>query len=138
LETSYDIRDLPGRGKGVIATRRIRRGEVFMLDFASVVADIEFPGRVKRSQGNELLSRAMEQIPNSERLLSLATSSMGATSVPEDVMRTNSFALVIGDISRMALFPKISVSETCTSLARLSISSLYNYLQRINHACNPK
>ncbi|KAK5633692.1 hypothetical protein RRF57_009406 [Xylaria bambusicola] len=40
---SYPIVDIPHKGKGVVATRRIRRAEAFMSDWASVVLDLSFP-----------------------------------------------------------------------------------------------
>lgn len=108
--TPYEVRDIPGKGKGLFATRRIPRGEIFLEDYPSVLADVEFPSRVRRSEGQVLLLRAMEQLANPEEVFSLARSSTTGTPVQEDVMRTNSFAITVGERSRMALFPKISVS----------------------------
>ncbi|OIW29330.1 SET domain-containing protein [Coniochaeta ligniaria NRRL 30616] len=115
-EIPYTVRDIPGKGKGLFATRRIERGQVFMEDYPSVLADVEFPGKVRRDQGQLLLQRAIGQLAQSEEVLSLARSSITGAPVQEDVMRTNTFGITVGERSRMALFPKIS---------------------RINHACNP-
>lgn len=109
----YEVREIPGKGMGVVATRRIRHGEVLMVDYASILVDTEFPGRVRREKGHQLLQRAMEQLPNSDGVLSLARSSKAGAPLPEDVMRTNTFGMTISDRSRMALFPRISVS--CSS-----------------------
>lgn len=107
----YVVRDIPGKGKGVIATRRIGRGEVFMVDYPSVLADVEFPGRVRHDEGVLLLQRAMDQLADSQEVLSLARSSRSGAAVPEDVMRTNTFGITVAERSRLALFPKISVSN---------------------------
>ncbi|KAB5550790.1 hypothetical protein GE09DRAFT_149545 [Coniochaeta sp. 2T2.1] len=115
-EPPYTVRDIPGKGKGLFATRRIARGDVFMEDYPSVLADVEFPGKVRRDQGQLILQRAIEQLGQSEEVLSLARSSTTGAPVQEDVMRTNTFGITIAQRSRMALFPRIS---------------------RMNHACNP-
>jgi hypothetical protein len=81
-----------------------------MEDYPSVLADVEFPGRVPREQGRVLLKRAIDQLADAEEVFALARSSTAGAPPEEDVMRTNTFGITIGDRSRMALFPKISVS----------------------------
>jgi hypothetical protein len=108
-EEPHTVRDIPGKGKGLFATRRIPRGEVLMEDYPSVLADVEFPGRVRREQGRLLLERAIGQLGQADEVLALARSSTAGAAVQEDVMRTNTFGLTIGERSRMALFPRISV-----------------------------
>jgi hypothetical protein len=111
----YELRDIPGKGKGLIATRKIKRGQVFMVDYAAVVADTKLPGRVRQAQGRKLLTEAIERLPGADEVLSLARSSPDPDNVPagEDVMTTNSFGVEIDGKGYMALFPKIAVS-LCT------------------------
>jgi hypothetical protein len=106
------VQDIPGKGKGLVATRKILRGQVFMVDYAAVVADARFPSRVKRDQGRQLLREAIERLPGAEEVLSLARSSSDPDNVPvvEDVMRTNSFTVEIAGREYMVLFPRIAVS----------------------------
>ena len=108
---SYEVRDIPGKGKGLVATRKIARGEAFMVDYAAVVADAQLPSRVRREQGRELLREAIERLPAADVILNLARSSTDPENVPvaEDVMKTNSFSVEIGGRGYMALFPKIAV-----------------------------
>lgn len=110
LDPPYEVREMPGRGMGAVATRRIAQGEVLLVDYTSVVADTEFPIRVMRDKGRQLLQRALDQLPDSDGLLSLARSSTTGATIPEDVMRTNTFGMQISDRTRMALFPRIAVS----------------------------
>lgn len=107
----YEVRDIPGKGKGVVATRKISRGEVFMVDDAAIVADSQFPRRVRRDQGRLLLWEAFARLPAADSVLSLARSSPNPASVPavEDILKTNSFSVDIGGKGYMALFPKIAV-----------------------------
>lgn len=108
----YEMRDIPGKGKGLIATRKIKRGQVFMVDYAAVVADTKLPGRVRQAQGRRLLNEAIERLPGADEVLSLARSSPDPDNVPagEDVMTTNSFGVEIDGKGYMALFPRIAVS----------------------------
>ncbi|KAK4155259.1 SET domain-containing protein 5 [Chaetomidium leptoderma] len=114
----YELRDIPGKGIGVVATRKISRGQVLMIDYAAVVADAQFPSRVKRKQGSQLLRQAVERLPAADEILNLARSSPDpdTVSVAEDVMKTNSFTVEIAGKDYMALFPRIA---------------------RMNHACKP-
>ncbi|KAI6265712.1 hypothetical protein MCOR27_011296 [Pyricularia oryzae] len=113
---AWEVKKIPGKGLGMVAKRRIPRGETFLVDYAAILASVEFPGRVRRAQGIKLLDRAAGQLPDPERVLRLARSSTQGAPVVEDVMRTNTFSLEIDGETYMGLFPTIS---------------------RINHACGP-
>ncbi|KAK4222910.1 hypothetical protein QBC38DRAFT_512690 [Podospora fimiseda] len=114
----YELRKLKDKGYGLIATRKIPRGSVFMLDYAILLADVELPRKMKMKQGRELLKEAFWRLPEPERVLGLARSSPTPeeTPVEEDVMRTNSFNVEIEGRGFMGLFPDIA---------------------RMNHACKP-
>lgn len=109
----FEVRDIPGKGKGLIATRKIRRGHVFMVDHAAVVADVRLPTRIRRAEGLQLLKEAVERLPGADEVLNLARSSRDPENVPvfEDVIRTNSFTVEIAGKDYMVLFPRIAVSE---------------------------
>lgn len=109
----YEIRTIPGKGKGVVATSRIPRGTVLMVEHAAVIADMVFPVRVRRVLGREMLRRAMSRVgrEGEEAILELARSSNLPHEVPaaEDVMKTNAFTVKIAGKSQMALFPRVAV-----------------------------
>ncbi|KAF2840497.1 SET domain-containing protein, partial [Patellaria atrata CBS 101060] len=111
---AYVVQDIPGKGKGVVAQRKIRRGEMFMVDFPVLVAGVKFPEVLSVRQGSELIKWAVMQLPRPELVLELGRSVGGG--VVEDVLKTNVFALEIEGTPHMALYPEIS---------------------RINHACKP-
>ncbi|KAI4870145.1 SET domain-containing protein [Hypoxylon rubiginosum] len=113
---AYEVVDIPGKGKGVVATRRIKRAEAIMADWASLVAHLEFPTSLKRAQGYHYLHRAVDQLSDPDRVLELARSSTFSNDVVEDVLRTNAFSYPLGGESHMALYPEVS---------------------RVNHACRP-
>jgi hypothetical protein len=113
----YEIVEVAGKGKGVVATRPIAQYETIMTDRASLMADIAFPGRVKQAQGYRLLHRAADQLSEPGPVFGLGRSSNGNADIIEDVMRTNSFNYDLAGVPHMALFPLVS---------------------RINHACKPR
>ncbi|KAF3343709.1 hypothetical protein VD0002_g1360 [Verticillium dahliae] len=113
----YEVVDLPGKGKGVVATRLIKKYDVFMSDYAVLFVNFQFTASVRQHDGYDQLHTAAERLRNPHALLSLGRSNPGHQSdIVEDVMRTNSFNLDISGVPHMGMFPKIS---------------------RVNHACKP-
>ncbi|EJT82580.1 hypothetical protein GGTG_02553 [Gaeumannomyces tritici R3-111a-1] len=117
-ELAYEIRDLPGRGKGVVATRRIGAWEVIMVQFPAMVMQMDLWEAVTSpKQSRRLLNKAVRQLPpdTQERIKGLARS--GRVQDPlEDVLRTNVFGLDLNGVLHMGLFVGAS---------------------RINHNCRP-
>lgn len=58
----WRVVDIPGKDKGVVATRRIRRFETFMIDQAAVVVGQEVEGAVGREERRRLLKVAVERL----------------------------------------------------------------------------
>ncbi len=64
---AYHVVDMPDKGgKGVVATRRIRRLETFMVDHAAITGDLRMWGSVTQRDGRPLLDRAAEQLIDPE------------------------------------------------------------------------
>ncbi|KAH7066402.1 hypothetical protein BKA63DRAFT_585461 [Paraphoma chrysanthemicola] len=123
----WEVVDMPGKDKGVVATRRIRRFETFMVDQAAVVVDMDLEKAVRKGESNAMLKLAVERLraPSVIRDMSAKHNDgkdeedeMDAEEgrLEEDIMKTNAFGSMVVDVSTRALFPLIS---------------------RINHACNP-
>ncbi|KAI0178494.1 SET domain-containing protein [Hypoxylon sp. FL1284] len=115
-EPAYRVADIPGKGKGIIATRHIKRAEAIMADWASLMVYLDFPTSVKRAQGYRYLHRAVDQLSDPDRVLQLARSSNFANDIVEDVLRTNAFSYPLGGEPHMVVYPEVS---------------------RVNHACRP-
>ncbi|KAI8958061.1 SET domain-containing protein [Daldinia sp. FL1419] len=113
---AYEVTEIPGKGKGVIAMRRIKRAEAIMADWAALIVDLDFPTSIVRTEGYRLLHRAVDQMADPDRVLELARSSAFSGDIVEDVLRTNSFSFTLADESHMTLYPEVS---------------------RVNHACRP-
>ena len=107
----YRVVEMPEKGgKGVLATRRIRRAEVVMVDFASLVLDLDFPRSVRRLDGYELLTRAADRLADPGRVLGLARKREHPPNLVEDVVRTNAFHFELDGKPHMALYADVAVS----------------------------
>ena len=107
----YELVGLPGKGKGLIATRHISRAEVVMVDFASIVIDLAFPSSVRQLDGYGLLDQAAFQLADPPRVHNLARRKEHPPNVVEDVVRTNSFHFELDGKQHMALFADIAVGS---------------------------
>ncbi|KAK6949099.1 hypothetical protein Daesc_009172 [Daldinia eschscholtzii] len=109
-EPAYEVADIPGKGKGVVATRHIKRAEAIIPDWAALIVGLDFPTSITRTEGYRLLHKAVDQLADPDRVLSLAHSSAFSGDIVEDILRTNSFSFTLADESHMALYPDVSVS----------------------------
>ncbi|CAP70984.1 uncharacterized protein PODANS_3_10350 [Podospora anserina S mat+] len=101
----YALRTIDGKGFGLIATRKIPKGSIFMTDYATLMADKDFAANLRMEQGRLLLSEAVVRLPYPDRVLKLARSSTRPGDVPaaEDVMKTNSFSVEAVGLSPLHL-----------------------------------
>ncbi|KAF2682099.1 SET domain-containing protein [Lentithecium fluviatile CBS 122367] len=116
----YEVQDVPGKGKGLVAKRAIKKGSRIMLDSPRIIASSRLPFHVGPAEGLQLLSVAVERLPRADKeLVTSLDKGLGGTGV-DDVLKTNSFACQINDDgvedSYLCLFPEVA---------------------RINHACRP-
>ncbi|KAM9874967.1 hypothetical protein VDGL01_10949 [Verticillium dahliae] len=117
---SYAVKDLPGRGKGVIAQRTIRQGEILMLDHPAVLVASDFSSQMQPEMRETFFRRALSQLPRDtqKRLVNLARSDGADPLTPVyDIVTTNTCGVFLGDnVAHIGLFPEVS---------------------RLNHACKP-
>ncbi|KAF2014013.1 SET domain-containing protein [Aaosphaeria arxii CBS 175.79] len=128
----YAVEDIPGKGKGVVATRRIAQYETFMVDQANVVMDNRIEKALTASQSLELLRRGVDGLRDPGRVRGLSGEHAGSKQSKskmegekgeetvddkdEHVMLTNSFGTEFEGENFRAVFPLVS---------------------RVNHACDP-
>jgi len=117
FEHPWEIREVPGKGKGVIATSEIKSGTMIMSGLPAILAAISFPDSVSLAQGRLLLQKSVDQLPDQSRVLSL-TRSTGGEEV-DDILRSNIFGVSINNERYMALYPELSVSCWPKTLGRL-------------------
>ncbi|KAK3376839.1 hypothetical protein B0T24DRAFT_677702 [Lasiosphaeria ovina] len=145
-QAAFRIVDVPGKGKGVVAARRIAQHDEVMLDYAALLVDMAFATDVPAWTGYRVLHTAAAQLADPASVLGLGQSSGQAADPLENVLRTNAFHTILGGQPHMALYPLVSVRfrlwnvlalvRTSSQLERYAdIVSVSN--QRINHACKP-
>lgn len=161
----YSIEEIPAKGKGVVATRTIKKFETFMVDQASIVVDLEAEEKLSSKDKGDMTRAAVERLRRPEAVRSLARGDAASIDVEmianeegsrdekakeqsweEDIMRTNAFGTTVAGEGFSGLFPLVSVSlnasKACQSISRRCRTSNgdtpLTTNQRINHACNPK
>jgi len=67
LEPAYEISSVQGRGKGVLAKRRIRMGEIVMVGIPAVLIGISLLADTKPHYRRRVLKQAMNQLPEETR-----------------------------------------------------------------------
>lgn len=105
----YKITDIPGRGKSLVATRRIRELETIVMGYPALITINDMEG-ASYDEVMELLQKAVDQLQSTgrRRVNALARSNNDESHV-RDVIRTNSFGLDLGDVRHMGVFPRTSV-----------------------------
>ncbi|KAK5662503.1 hypothetical protein OQA88_8415 [Cercophora sp. LCS_1] len=116
----FRVEDIPGKGKGVVATKKIEKDKVIMIDHVAVLSTAEYSADVTQEEVRELLFEAVERLSAPERVRGLSGRGRDRRgfllSKEEDVLSTNSFELPVAGWGYMGLFPELS---------------------RVNHACRP-
>jgi len=107
----YSVKDVPGRGKGMVANRDIRAGEVILRENPVIINLTELPPGVEPEQVAFIFNAAFTNLPEPEkkRILAMARS-RGDGHVVDDILNTNGIGLKIGQNFLSGLFPEVSVS----------------------------
>jgi hypothetical protein len=101
---------IPGKDKGVVATRRIEQYETFMIDQAAVVIDKTFEEAIDTDVRREMLKLAVQRLYTPGTILDMSRAHAGEKgSAEEDVVRANAFRSRVGGVETRALYPLISV-----------------------------
>jgi len=110
----WELVDVPGKGKGVVAKRTIQPGEIIMLDYPVTITPTKFFNDLN-PQRRGLAGVAMAQLPNPSLVLDLAHSDEGGgIARVDDVIKTNAFGAEFASGQYMMLFPTVAVSEIVT------------------------
>lgn len=108
---AYVIKDVPKRGKGLVAQRPIRKWDVVLVDYPVMITHMDVFAAVDDESRADLLEQALQQLPEpqQEEVISLARSTGGEPI--EDILKTNIFGVELGlEIPHSGLFPIGSVS----------------------------
>jgi hypothetical protein len=105
----YDVKDLPGKGKGLVATRTIPAGMVIVDEFPHLIGFASGAPGIAREANPEMLHLALYRLPLShhDTIDALARTTGGEEL--EDAFRTNSYGVNIDGMEVSAIFPEIAV-----------------------------
>lgn len=138
---SFEVKEIPGRGKGLVANKTINFGEVISYNTPLLIVDRKFfdsEGGLEKEQRFTLLREAVSKLPVSSQKLfyEQCTRESGIEPVSgkrnpeaeiEDIMKTNSYTGYF-----TSLFPdKTKTEDPVTHGANIPESS------RLNHDCRP-
>ncbi|KAK3370654.1 hypothetical protein B0H63DRAFT_487371 [Podospora didyma] len=114
---AHKVQRITGKGLGVVATEKIRRGQVVMVEQPVMVqlADWE-PLGWKKSEVVRLLREGAAKLPPRERKRLFQMAHRGMGDIVDDVVRTNAYQAFVDGVEHSALYPEVA---------------------RINHACKP-
>jgi hypothetical protein len=114
---AYEVESVSGKGMGMVAARKIRQGEIILLDLPALLASEKMLKDAKSNLRRRLLKRAISQLPEStqKKVYSLTRTSGG--DVIDDILGTNTVSVVMTDgETHMGLFPEVAVSSLRSDL----------------------
>ncbi|KAK4161208.1 N-lysine methyltransferase SMYD2 [Cladorrhinum sp. PSN259] len=125
----YEVEEIPNKGKGVVAKRVIKEGELLMAEMPLIMSMLDGYEDYEAKDFLKLLKRGAEQLGEREKgeMLGLARKGKekgngngkgqaGGYSVVMDLINTNSFRVQVAGRGHSGVYPRVA---------------------RINHACKP-
>ncbi|KAL2156435.1 hypothetical protein VTH82DRAFT_1180, partial [Thermothelomyces myriococcoides] len=98
VPAKYEMRHIPGKGMGLIATSHIRRGDLIMANTPSLMTDYRAFSELSKSEYTSLQAAAVSQLPafHANRILTLSahvtdTSHLTREELIDKIAATNSF-----------------------------------------------
>jgi len=111
----WEVKSVPGRGKGLFATRKITRGEVILSNFPVAVLHMEaFP--LDYALNYEYLHLAYNQLPSTTKALFMDLAAHNSGDPIMERINTNAFAGEFGGSPHFMMYPEAA---------------------RMNHDCRP-
>ncbi len=109
-DVPYQVVDMPGKGRGAVATRAIKKGEPIFNDYAALVLNSRTMELLKKNESDALLQLATDRLAEPHRVYdgARAHSEYG---VVMDVIATNAFFQEVEGQSYYKLYPQIAVSR---------------------------
>ena len=109
---AYEVTDVPGKGKGVVATRRIRKGEIVMVDFPALLIGVPVLESLREHHRRRLIKHALGWLPAQTRK-AIYELKRGSGPEIDGILEKNTWSVLLeDDETHLALFPGIAVSES--------------------------
>ncbi|KAF5556958.1 mannose-6-phosphate isomerase [Fusarium mexicanum] len=119
---AYEVRSLPGSGKGVIALRSIKRDEAFLLDLPTILISWNLIGLFWDKTQESFLESALIHLPKDakRRVLGLSRANLVPGLPLCDLFKTNVCGFVLGDETpHIGLFTEFAMEVVARDLYQL-------------------
>ncbi|KAL2266839.1 hypothetical protein VTJ83DRAFT_4116 [Remersonia thermophila] len=124
---AYEVRPVPGKGQGVVATRRIRAGEIIMVDVPAVLIQIAFLADTKPHHRRRLLKKAINQLPEETRNKVYQLHRGSAKYEIDAILGPNSNTVMLADSEvHVGVFPEVAVYRDDPWLRLKSIGLMHS------------
>ena len=106
----FEVREIPGKGFGVVATRFIPKNTILMGEMPVMLSIMEDVEAWESRDFMKLLHRAANQLPRREQdeVMGLARQNKGY--IVYDILNTNTFQVAVDRVAHSGLYPGIAVS----------------------------
>ncbi|KAK3687156.1 hypothetical protein B0T22DRAFT_422423 [Podospora appendiculata] len=94
---AYEIVEIGGKGKGLVASRTIRRGEIILVDFPAILIATSFLANTKPHHRRRLIKQAISQLPEETRRRFYALSRGPEKYEVDAIVGVNSNSVMLGD-----------------------------------------
>jgi len=142
-QQKFELRHVPGKDMGVVATRPIYRGEHLMSFTPAVIIDYAAFDGLEKEDVRALQTEAVDLLPEKlrERYMALSTHDGASDHVErvDKILKTNAFDLDISDDSKYGLFVVFPESKCPVGVPepREGVRADEMLVSRFNHDCRP-
>lgn len=110
LSPAFEEKELPGRGRGLIANKTLHRGDRIFAHTPILMLDGESFGDLEKEEWLELEHAAVNNLPLKTRTMFSALYGRPVTDPVSDRIDTNAFVLQLNEVTYYAVFPETAVS----------------------------
>ncbi|KAL1865942.1 hypothetical protein VTK73DRAFT_4948 [Phialemonium thermophilum] len=107
-QPAFEVTELPGRGLGSVARRRIRKWETVVAGYPAILAQMDFMDVLSPEQIREVMARAVGQLPLEQQQEVFALDRSTGGGMIQDILQTNIFGVTVEGVLHMALVPEAS------------------------------
>jgi hypothetical protein len=114
----FEEKELPGRGRGLIANKTLHRGDRIFAHTPILMLDGESFGDLEQEEWLKLEHAAVNNLPLKTRAMFSALYGRQVTDPVSDRIDTNAFVLELDEVTYYAVFPEIAVSAKSMSFQK--------------------
>lgn len=104
----WEVKEIPGKGKGLFATKEINRGEVLLANFPVLVLNVE-AFQFDFYHQYKYLHIAVDQLPPATQEIVMGLAAYNPGDPIMEVLNTNAFAAEFDGAPHFMLYPETSV-----------------------------